>query len=330
MVVYPEVYERLLKWLSLVNLNLDSVLSVSCIVKTNFYRNLLFAMTTPLVVLGALRVTYAVAMSRNQHSPAGQKTAEHKHLSVAVFFLLVIYSPVCFIIFQTFACETLDNNVEYLKADYSLTCTTEFHELAMVFAGLMILMYPVGIPTVFAWWLHSEWKSLVVEEDITLGRLQPMRGLWAAYKPKHYYFEMIEFGRRLILTSLAVFFKPGTASHVTLEMLFSVVFLGISDRLAPFRDVWDEWLYRCGAWVVFATMSFALMLKVDVSDAESKTFAWLLTIANVGMCGMILGQYMLAVLKEISQGRTILAAPTAPLDRDQGVAREESVGIELS
>ncbi|CAM9892814.1 unnamed protein product, partial [Ectocarpus sp. 8 AP-2014] len=95
-VVYPDVYEKFLSILNLVNFNFGFILSASCVVDTNFYGRLLFATIGPLVVLGALALTYAVSRSRNRHSPAGIQTAKHKHLSIALFIMFVVYSSVSF------------------------------------------------------------------------------------------------------------------------------------------------------------------------------------------------------------------------------------------
>lgn len=67
--------------------------------------------------------------------------------------MFVVYSSVSFNIFQTFVCERLDTGVGllYLRADYSLTCYTGVHKAMMVYAGLTIFVYPVGIPAFYAW-----------------------------------------------------------------------------------------------------------------------------------------------------------------------------------
>lgn len=294
--------------LNLVNLNLGTILSTSCFLETNFYSRLIFATIAPLGVLGALTVTYAVSRSRNRDCPAGMQAAKHKHLSIALFIMLVVYSSVSFSIFQTFVCETLDNGVEYLRADYSLTCTTDMHTAMKAYAGLMICVYPIGIPAVFAWWLHSNRNDLVKvkignfgnvgDGADTLEHLQPMRDLWAPYKPRRYYFEVVECGRRIALTGLAVFLYPGSAAQVALEVVLSAVSIGISEKLSPFVDPWDEWLYRSGEWVIYFTMFVALLLKVNASEEDSQSqvvFAGVLIAAHIGIVIAILVQAMLSV-----------------------------------
>lgn len=315
-VVYPEVYERFLSALNVLNLNLGLILSVSCILDTNFYGRLVFATVGPLVVLGFLAATYALSRSRNRHSSVGMQAAKHKHLSIALFFLFVIYSSVSFNIFQTFVCETLDNEVTYLRADYSLTCSTDLHTAMEIYAGLMILVYPVGIPAAFSWWLFSNRHDLVQVGDVgkssdgarALDHLQPMRSLWAPYKPNRYYYEVVECGRRILLTGLAVFLLPGSAAQVAIEVVLAVVFIAVSDTLSPFVDMLDAWLYRCGTWIIFFSMYLALLLKVDASDEDNQSqvvFAKVLIAANVGLVLMVVVQAILSL-------RRGLAARTGP------------------
>eukprot|EP00903_Cladosiphon_okamuranus_P015456 g14274.t1 len=120
-----------------------------------------------IVHIGAL--TYTVASSRNSHSPDGLRAATGKHLSLALFVMFIVYSSVSYIVFQTYVCETLDDGITYLRADYSLTCTTSVHTAWEVYAGIMIIVYPVGIPVVFAWWLvpnrHAIAKASAGRDD---------------------------------------------------------------------------------------------------------------------------------------------------------------------
>ncbi|CAM9670042.1 unnamed protein product, partial [Sphacelaria rigidula] len=305
-VMYPDVYERFLSTLNLVNLNLGFILSVSCIVDTNFYGRLLFVTIGPLVVLGLLRGTYAVSMSRNQGSETGIQAAKHKHMSIALLLAFFIYSSVSFTIFQTFVCETLDNGVEYLREDYSLTCSTGIHTAMQVYAGLMILVYPVGIPAFFGWWLVSNRHDLAIvgstgnalDPRDALDHLQPMRDLWAPYKPHRYYYEVIECGRRIVLTGLAVFLMPESSAQVAIEVVLAAVFIGVSDTLSPFSDLSDAWLYRCGNWVVFFSMYLSLLLKVDASDEDSQSqvvFAKVLIAAHACMVLMVVVQAVISV-----------------------------------
>lgn len=296
-VQYPQLYQDFLSVLDLVNLNLGFILSFSCVVDTNFYLRLLFATISPLAILVALSATYAISRKRNRHSPSGIQASKHKHLSIALFLVYVVYSSVSYTIFQTFVCDTLDNGVTYLRADYSLTCSTATHKAMKVYAGLMMLVYPLGVPAVFAWWLFS-CRHDIVNVDRTgapttgsagLDHLQPMKDLWGPFKPNLYHFEVVECGRRIALTGLAAFIYPGSAAQVAVEVVLAALF----EWLAPFADTLDAWLYRSGTWVISFSMYLALLLKVDASDEDSQSqesFSKVLIAANVAIFLMIFVQ----------------------------------------
>lgn len=302
-VVYPDVYERFLSVVNLVNFDLGLISSVSCVMDINFYDRLVFATVSPVAVLGVLGSTHAVARSRNRHSTAGLLAAKGKHLTLALFVMFVIYSSVSFIVFQTFVCETLDDGVTYLRADYSLTCSTGAHTAWEVYAGFMILVYPLGIPAVFAWLLVSNRHDIAkvgAGDRSARQRLQPMRDLWEPYKPRRYYFEVVECGRRIALTGLGAFLSPGSSAQVALEVVFAAVFIAASEMLSPFADPMDAWLYRSGTWVVFFSMYLALLLKVDASDEDSQSqdiFAKILITANAGLVLAVLVQAVVTARK---------------------------------
>ena len=312
-VQYPPAYDNLLAALSVVNLNLGSILSLSCVVETNFYARLVLATIAPVAVLGALAITYRVAMLRNGHSILAKRVARNKHLAVGLFLLFMVYSSVSYTIFQTFACDPLDSGVIYLRADYDLVCWTRAHVGYMTYAGFMILVYPVGIPAVFAWVLFKYRKSITrVAETANRTRVpleaEAIKDLWAAYKRSRYYYEVIECGRRIALTGLAVFIYPGSTAQVAIEALLAVGFYSISEILSPFVEPLDAWLYRSGTYVIFLSMFLALLLKMDVADEDSHSqnvFAGLLIAAHVGMVLVVIVNALMSVMKGFREVRAI-------------------------
>lgn len=304
-VVYPDAYEQFLSVLNVVNFDIGLVPSISCVMSVNFYGRLLFATLAPIAVLGVLGLTYTVARSRNRDSPAGLQASRSKHLSLALFVVFAVYSNVSYTVLQTYDCEDLDNE-SYLRADYGLKCSTSVHTAWKVYAGLMIFVYPVGVPAIFAWWLFSNRRDLVkVGSDDATGsdRLQPMKDLWQPYKPRRYYYEVVECGRRITLTGMGVFLYPGSAAQVALEVVLAAVFMVISEMLSPFVDPMDAWLYRSGTWIVFLSMYLALLLKLDASDEDSESqevFAKLLIAANAGLVLAVVVQVVVSVRKGLS------------------------------
>lgn len=222
----------------------------------------------------------------------------------------MIYSSVSYTIFRPFVCDTLDG-VRYLRADYSLECSTKSHSAYILYAGFMTLVYPLGVPAAFTWWLvtnRPNLDSIVCDENAQAGTIEPIRGLWAPYKPNRYYYEVIECCRRVALTGLAVFIYPGAAAQVAIEALFAVVFYTVFEMQRPFVGALDAWLYRSGSWVIYLSMYFALLLKVDTSQDDHSSqdvFAALLIAAHVCMVIVVIIQSILSGMKGFKENTVV-------------------------
>lgn len=83
--------------------------------------------------------------------------------------------------------------------------------------------------------------------------------------------KVVECFRRIALTGLAVFIYPDSSAQIAVVLLLSVVFMVVSEILAPFARPVEMWLYRVGHYVVFASMYLALLLRVDVSDERDQS-----------------------------------------------------------
>jgi hypothetical protein len=104
------------------------------------------------------------------------KTAQAKHYQVFLIMTFLIYSTVSTAVFQTFACDTIDEIADvkrsYLRADYSIQCDTAKHTGYRVYAGIMIAVYPVGIPWLYYRLLrrnkneHKQAKQCTVQHEI--------------------------------------------------------------------------------------------------------------------------------------------------------------------
>ena len=337
-VQYPSAYEKFLAALSVVNLNLGSILSLSCVMETNFYARLVLATIAPVAVLSALAITYLVAMVRNGHSIHAMRVARNKHISVGLFLLFVVHSSVSHTLFQTFVCDPLDSGVTYLRADYDLVCWTTTHVIFMTYAGIMIIVYPVGIPAVFAWVLFINRDGIRSVEDSTCGsRVSPeskaIKDLWAPYKPTRFYYEVIECGRRIALTGLVVFIYPGSTAQVAIEALLAFFFSSLSEIINPFAEPLDAWLYRSGTWVIFLSTFLALLLRMDVADEDHHSrdiFAGLLIAAHGGMVLAVIANTLLSAWKGFREvrAREMPMMTQNPSQRSGSAStRENDIGI---
>lgn len=174
--------------------------------------------------------------------------------------------------FRMFACETLDDRRNYLRADYQIECDSAKHEALQIYAGFMIALYTVGIPLVYATLLFRSRETLVdADRRARDQHVNSIADLWVPYKPNRFYYEVIECSRRVLLASVVVFIYPNTAAQVAVALMMAVFFVFLPEGLAPFESRWDAWLSRTGHAIVFTSMYLALLLKVDVSDERASS-----------------------------------------------------------
>eukprot|EP00903_Cladosiphon_okamuranus_P012633 g11819.t1 len=215
-VTYPGVYQDFVSAVSIINFDLGSLLAAGCLwSEVDFHSRLLVSTVWPLVAVGFLTMTYWIAMRRvgtTADRPDVVEMIRRKHQTVLLLLTFLVYSSVSSMVFQTFACETLDDGIEYLREDYRIHCTDAKHKAFEVYAGIMVM--------------------------------------------------------------------------VAITMLITFFFFGVFEVLSPYKSESDMWLSRGGHALVFLSMFYLLLLKVDVSgerDESQAAFAGLFVAGHVLM-----------------------------------------------
>ncbi|CAM9855884.1 unnamed protein product, partial [Ascophyllum nodosum] len=264
---FPNVYHKFLYNVNFFNFDLSWIVSIGCFLEVDFHDRLLWTTITPVVIMGLLGVTYVIAVNKHRaFSETFFRKTRQKHVSTALLITFLVYSNVSSVVFQTFACDKLDTGKRYLRADYTIDCDSDKHRALQIYAGLMIILYPVGIPALYAGLLFSNRRVLRDEKSREESHFaRPISGLWKPYKPQRFYYDVIECGRRILLTGAVVFIYPNTVSQIAVAFAIAVFFVFVSEAMAPYKSCWDAWTSRIGHAVVFASMYLALLMKVDVS-----------------------------------------------------------------
>ncbi|CAN0519022.1 unnamed protein product, partial [Scytosiphon promiscuus] len=72
-----------------------------------------------------------------------------------------VFTSASTLIFKTFDCDdAVGDGKSYLRADYSLTCESSLHVFFKGYAIIMIMVYPIGIPALYAIILWSKRELL--------------------------------------------------------------------------------------------------------------------------------------------------------------------------
>ena len=293
-ITYPGIYQSLLNAVNMLNFDISWMISAGCFIAVDFHGQLLILTLGPIVVLLVLRGTYSYVVRRYRPSHEALKVIKHKHVSMMLLVMFLVYSSSSSTIFQMFDCEVLEDGKDYLCADYTIECDGPRHRALMIYAGVMILLYPLGIPAFFAYLLFRNRRVLIHEVDRkdTLS-VRSISDLWKPYRPSRFYYEVIECGRRILLTGGIPIVHDDSAAQIAVTLMLAFVFTVMSESLAPYESQTDAWVSRLGHAVVVSSMYYALLLKVNVSDetgVSQKVFEVVLIIIHVTMVLAVIGE----------------------------------------
>ena len=101
-------------------------------------------------------------------------------------------------IFQVFACRQLGLDESVLHADYNVDCSATM-ALRWGGGGFLVLLWPIGLPTSLFFAIHRVRQKILDEDEDTL---QLFAFVIGGYNKEHWYWEVIELGRKLILAGL--------------------------------------------------------------------------------------------------------------------------------
>lgn len=318
---YPDVYETFVGYIAIIDLDLAWMLSAECWVDTNFYDTLLATTIAPLVVSGLILASFTVRSRRCcTEDQDRQSRIKHKHATVQYLISFLVYSSASSTVFQTFACDDIDNGKSFLRADHSIQCFTTEHRAYMAYAGVMCIVYPLGIPFCYAATLYQARHGIKSDVEAIRDKATVLRALHAPYRRDVYYYEIVECLRRVTLSGIVVFILPNTAGQVMTTFLLSLFFFAVFTVLDPYPDVRDTWLARVGHAIVMMSMFVALVVKVDTDGDDGfsqDVFAGALVLIN---CAMVLtvaaeafGMFS-AVVREIREPVLAMRVPRGGAD----------------
>ena len=206
---------------------------------------------------------------------AGRSLRKHVYLFLIFTFVILVHTSTT--IFRVFQCQTFplsDGGEErWLRADYSISCLDQRWKDARAFAILMIFVYPIGIPAIYAVLLWKKRDTLGDEAAMEKEREEgyPTVGyltfLFQSYVASSYYFEVIECARRLLLASVLGIVSDNASAAPVLGSLITIAFSFVFAFIQPLKPE-DTMLGIVLAYSLILIFLGALMIKVDVTSED--------------------------------------------------------------
>jgi len=159
--------------------------------------------------------------------------------------------------------------VYYLSKDLRYQCYDETWTKWSFVSFIGIVIYPVGIPFLFFIILKmnenklfSEYKYKIDEDGKKPSNIKNRFGfLYDRYRKDVYYFESIEFLRKLILVGAILFLYKGSIMQISIAFIVSTIFFILHIKLQPFKDTNDERLQSITLLASMITLFSAIMLS---------------------------------------------------------------------
>ena len=89
-----------------------------------------------------------------------------------------------------------------------------------------------------------------------------------SYSPKHWYFEIVETARRLLLTAVLSVVNPSTSQQSVFACFISLAFIKLYSSCKPYSDPYDNYLAEIGQYQIFFTFFFTLILQNDLLPGD--------------------------------------------------------------
>uniref|UniRef100_A0A7S1UI10 EGF-like domain-containing protein n=1 Tax=Phaeomonas parva TaxID=124430 RepID=A0A7S1UI10_9STRA len=147
----PQNFFNFLGYFSFLEFQVFTGTSGDCLWDADYFHGLVIATAFPLILMLLLWILKRIYK--------GNKLVTRRILYVLFLVTFFVLPTTTTLSCNTFLCEKLDtaeppgiddNDKSYLVQDYSIECYTDRHRLYQAYAAVMIVIYPVGIPTFYA------------------------------------------------------------------------------------------------------------------------------------------------------------------------------------
>jgi len=210
---------------SFVNLNPIAIgLHLQCWGLSSFFSQLLFLAMAPIFL--------AMALVAKEWCSGDVRKA----LPFVIKLTFIVFPSVSSQAFLTFLCQSFEDakgEASFMRADFSVTCTidgvkTSEYQRIKALATAVIVIYPVGIPILYAFLLY------ISRRGSPLGRA--LSFLTDDYDPSLYWWELIEKARKLLLVGFAALVAPGSVSQLLAGTLVQISFTIVAVYAQPYAE----------------------------------------------------------------------------------------------
>jgi hypothetical protein len=178
-----------------------------------------------------------------------------------VIFLL--YPSLTNLFFEGFVCRDLGPETSILVTDYSINCDDDSYSSMVLVCGTLVLVWAIGLPA-FMFGLMYRSRDLIAAKDKET--LQTFDFMIGDFKQSHWYWEIVELGRKLILSGLIGLIGRGSVAQVVLAATMQFSYFAIVFNERPYQKHVLNVIKICSEANLFLILLICCVLQTYGND----------------------------------------------------------------
>jgi len=295
-ITFPPFFSAGLGYLSVLSLDVFNVMPFQCYLPIGYIDTMIVTTLIPFLIIGigfVIMIYFCLLVSRNVRQKDIRKrkveSIQLRFCSYVLMFTYFIMPMVSLKIFRTFICRNLDpyhelhTNEVYMSEDLSVKCDSSNYHFGVVWAAVMVIVYPIGLPLFYFCLLYNNRRlirsrkfvdAVMTAELVKLRRrakgkvyierhrvTEIISFFYASYRPDKWYWDIVETYRRLFLIAIFPSVLYGYAAQFPVSVVFCVGFIKLYDAFKPFELEADNVLVTVGNLQVLLVYYVASILK---------------------------------------------------------------------
>ena len=320
---WPDSLQVIGKYSEILQLNVLQVAPLDCLnpgLHVDAFGNLFATMAVNTFLIGISGVAYGVfkAFLRNSRLEGDEKLRKLSQTKELIyknlfFFLYVTYLSTCSKTANVLplTCRKICRDDEeeacfsYLKADYSVQCAvTRYNQLVIV--AYLSLAYVIVLPAASFLALWRQRRMIAApnntkvsqNSDYTTEVTTGLRFLFENYKPRLWFWELVEMSRKVILTSGLILVGQESRSYIGLAWVMAGMYGMLFSWNRPIQEVAENRMMATSLAVTVVNLGIGAVSRIPAeyistsSDAyvDAVLFKILVLGANTLVIGQVIGK----------------------------------------
>ncbi|XP_078350785.1 uncharacterized protein LOC144635566 [Oculina patagonica] len=330
---WPDSLEDFAKYSGILQMNLLQIAPVHCLfpgIHMDAFGELCLIMAINASLMGASGIVYGfrkVMILRNrslEDEEKSNKISEIKELLYRnlFFFLYVSYLSTCSktASVMPFACHKLCRDKEeelcneYLKGDYHVQCQGEKYRHWLIVAYISTV-YILALPVASFIALWREQRVILTTPGGDAGSspelITGLCFLFENYKPRSWYWELVEMSRKVVLTSVLILVGQESRSYIGLAWVVAGMYGVLFSWIKPTQDSFDNRLMSTSLAVTVLNLGIGAVSRIPAENLPESTDRYtdavalkiLIMGANTMVIGLLAVQYLVHLYNVFKEWR---------------------------